>query len=105
MRRAIAIDREPFFMRIPRLRFLQAMAICVVATGLLGFADYATGWELSFSIFYLLPVTLAVLMNGRALGIAISAVSAVVWALADLAAGNVYRSALYPIWNTLVRLG
>jgi diguanylate cyclase (GGDEF)-like protein len=94
-----------FKLRIPKLRFAPALAICLAGVALLGFADYSTGTELAISIFYLLPVTLAVFMNGRALGLLVSVASVAAWFLADSAAGMSYSSILYPIWNALVRLG
>jgi diguanylate cyclase (GGDEF)-like protein len=94
-----------FNVRIPRLEFAPSLAIGLAFVALLGFFDYILGAELSFSIFYLLPITLAVLMNGRALGLLISVVCASVWFFADLGAGAVYSSVFIPIWNALVRLG
>jgi diguanylate cyclase (GGDEF)-like protein len=94
-----------FQMKIPHLSFMPALAICLSLVGMLGFADYVIGNELSFSIFYLLPVTLAVILNGRRLGLLISVVCAAVWLFADIEAGAVYSSAIIPVWNALVRLG
>lgn len=94
-----------FLVKIPRLRFVPALAICLALVAALGLIDYLSGTEVSFSIFYLLPVTLAVLMSGRRLGFLISIVSAVVWLSADLLGGAVFSSNLIPFWNALVRLG
>ena len=35
------------------------MAIALVLIGLIGLSDYLTGYEISFSIFYLLPISLS----------------------------------------------
>lgn len=92
-------------LRIPRLPFLPALALCVGLVAIVGFLDYYTGTELAVSIFYLLPVTLAILMRGRSLGILVSAISVLAWLFADMEAGAAYSSLLVPLWNACVRLG
>ncbi len=84
---------------------VRAALITAVIIFLLGFADLKVGSRISFSIFYLIPVTLAVFLSGRTLGLAASAVCAIVWIVADLYADLRYDSVLIPIWNTFVRLG
>lgn len=71
----------------------------------IGFADYLTGYELAFSLFYLLPILMITWLSGYRLGIVASLASALVWFLADMAAGNVYSSSFVYVWNTLIRLG
>jgi diguanylate cyclase (GGDEF)-like protein len=94
-----------FIVKIPHLAFFPALVLCLALVAGLGFIDYFSGTELSFSIFYLLPVTLAVLVSGRGLGMIISLVSAAVWLYADLRGGSVYSSPFIPFWNALMRLG
>jgi signal transduction histidine kinase len=72
---------------------------------LLGAADYLTGPELSFSIFYLLPVCLVAWFAGRRPGIMMSVVGAAVWLTADMAAGHFYSHPAIAFWNAMVRLG
>ncbi len=99
------LESVDFYVKIPHLAFAPALGLCLILVALLGFADYVTGTELAFSLFYLLPVTLAVLMNGRGLGLLVSLISAVAWLAADIQAGAVYSSAFIPFWNALMRLG
>jgi diguanylate cyclase (GGDEF)-like protein len=63
------------------------------------------GAEISFSIFYVLPISFATWYGGRGLGILLALVSAATWLWADLAAGHIYSGPLIPYWNTGVRLG
>lgn len=70
---------------------------------LLGSIDYLTGPEISFSIFYLLPVSAAAWLAGREAGVLVSLVSAVTWLEADLLAGHLYSHSAIPFWNALVR--
>jgi diguanylate cyclase (GGDEF)-like protein len=71
----------------------------------LGFIDYATGFEVSFSVFYLLPLALVARYVGLAGGLFMSVLAAVTWLAADLTSGHDYSDHLIPLWNTLVRLG
>lgn len=66
--------------------------------------DYTTGTEISFSIFYLIPITTAAWYLNFASGIFFAVFSAVCWFLADKIGGRVYSSLFIPYWNALVRL-
>jgi signal transduction histidine kinase len=79
----------------------------LVAAGLvmlvvIGAVDYLTGFEMVFSVFYLLAVGLAAWFVGRGFGMLMSVLSAVVWIGGDLAAGARYSSSWIPVWNTLI---
>ena len=81
------------------------MTVGFLLTALLGGIDYLTGPELSFSIFYLIPISLLAWQVGRRAGIVISVVSAASWLTADLLSGHPYVHPTVPYWNTVVRLG
>jgi diguanylate cyclase (GGDEF)-like protein len=70
----------------------------------LGAFDLWTGPELSFSIFYLLPIYLLTWLLDRWAGVFISVVSALAWFAADFMAGHTYSQPLIPYWNAAVRL-
>lgn len=72
--------------------------------GGVGILDFLTGYELAFSLFYLIPVSLVAGLTSRRLGILASLVSALIWLIADVAAGNSYSHASIYAWNTLIRL-
>ena len=57
---------------------------------ILGFIDYSTGYEYSFSVFYLIPVSLAVWYASSFLTIVMIVASAVTWIFADFIAGHNY---------------
>lgn len=67
--------------------------------------DYLTGYEISFSIFYLMPVLFVTLRNGQKWGCVFAILCAVTWAMMDAAAGAQYSSDWIPFWNAAVRLG
>ena len=72
---------------------------------ILGFIDYSTGYEYSFSVFYLIPVSLAAWYASRFLTIVMIVASAVTWIFADFIAGHNYSSDWIPLWNACVRIG
>ncbi|MBL8103744.1 MAG: GGDEF domain-containing protein [Anaerolineales bacterium] len=66
--------------------------------------DYVTGTELSFSLFYLIPIILfAWSINGTA-GIIIASVSAGIWFVIELISGPEV-SLFVNFWNAIIRLG
>jgi GGDEF domain-containing protein len=81
---------------------------CLIATLagsiLIGILDYLIGPQLSFSIFYTIPIMLAAWYGRKLIGLFVAFISAGIWLSADLAAGSDYTIWLIPIWNTLVRL-
>lgn len=79
--------------------------ICVVLVGVLGALDHVSGYELSFSIFYLIPVSIASWYIDRRSGVALCVLSAVAWLAVDLTSGHQYSHALIPFWNAAVRFG
>ena len=81
---------------------LIAIASLIVAT--VGFVDFITGFETSFSIFYLLAIGLAAWFVGRGFAIFISILSVSVSLVGDLAKGVHFSSPLVPAWNTIALL-
>jgi diguanylate cyclase (GGDEF)-like protein len=71
----------------------------------LGILDFLTGYEFSFSLFYLLPISLVGWFAGKRLGIAASTVSATVWLIADILSGQYYSHLVIYVWNTAIRFG
>jgi diguanylate cyclase (GGDEF)-like protein len=69
----------------------------------IGLCDYITGYELSLSIFYLIPVSLLAWTTGRWPSLAGALLSACVWVSADLVAGQPFRDPFYVIWHGITR--
>ena len=91
-----------YLARLPKAVILL-MGVALVI--LLGAIDKLTGYELSFSIFYLLPVSLVAWFNKRSHAIIISIFSAAIWILADMTSGHTYSHLAIPVWNSITRLG
>ncbi len=86
--------------RVPKLVLVAAVGLVAVV----GLADYLTGPELAFAVFYVVPVWLATWRVGRGAGIAVSVLSAATWFGADFLAAPTYSHPLIPYWNGLVQL-
>lgn len=71
----------------------------------IGFVDAITGREISFSIFYLLPVMLLACVCRRWHRVAISLLCGLTWLVAELWSGFIYSEAWIPYWNALLRFG
>jgi signal transduction histidine kinase len=71
----------------------------------IGFLDYLTGPELSFSFFYLFPISfIALYRNTSVVSVSISSVFAsLLWFIAEYSSRD-YSKLFFPIWNSFVRL-
>lgn len=82
--------------------FVMACGIALVYA--IGFVDYVTGYEVSVSIYYLIPVGLVSWYVGPGAGIVIAAACALSGVIADYVAGQVYSDPVVGYWNTSVTL-
>ena len=73
------------------------------AVGLLGLIDYATGNELTLSLFYLIPIVLVTWVVDRKTGLFMSFISGLTLLGAGIAAGQTYSHPIFYFLNTLVR--
>lgn len=80
------------------------LAASAVAVGLLGWINVRLGWEVSFSVLYLLPIGATAWVTGRRPALLLSVVAAAVWMLASELAGFPATHPLVPYWNAFVRL-
>jgi PAS domain S-box-containing protein len=71
----------------------------------IGALDYWTGAEVSFSIFYLIPIALVTWFAGRENGILVAVAGAATWLGAELLWGGTYTHPIVPYWNAAIRLG
>ena len=86
-----------------RKGWLTSIAVGIVFV--LGVIDYVTGFELSFSFFYLLPVTMTAWVVGRDAGLAFSVLSASTWLLSNILSGQSFSNGFIGVWNTMLRFG
>ena len=72
--------------------------------GVIGLLDFLTGYEIAFSVFYVLPISLITWVTSRRYGLVASFASALVWFSAEVTTREIYSHPLIPVWNTLIRL-
>jgi signal transduction histidine kinase len=77
----------------------------IIITLLMGLFDYVTGVEISFGLFYMLPIFFVTWYVDKRGGTIIALLSAMLWFLADVSAIQRYSSAAIPFWNAIVRFG
>jgi hypothetical protein len=79
-----------------------ALASCFLLLSVLGWLDYITGYEMSFFVFYSVPVGIAAWYLGRwpAIGVALGAT--VSWLLADYFGGVKYSAPFFYYWNSVI---
>ncbi len=101
-----AAGTRPGTARPQRAYWPKPVLVTVILAILLavGGADYLTGHEILFSIFYLVPVSLAAWTVGRGLAILVSILSVGAWVLGDLATGATFPHAFVPVWNAAIIL-
>jgi diguanylate cyclase (GGDEF)-like protein len=91
-------------------RFLKArrhwQIICsgTILTAALGTLDHSSGFEMSFSVFYLFPILFVTWYGSRWSGLAMCLLSALMWLFVDYTAGHTYTQIWMPYWNAAVRL-
>ena len=72
--------------------------------GLVGVSDYLTGPEISFGLFYFLPIWLMTWRFDRGVAVMFSVLCALVWFAVDDVSGVEYSAAIIPVWNGAARL-
>jgi signal transduction histidine kinase len=77
----------------------------LILVGGLGGIDLITGSELSFSIFYLIPIAMVAWLVGWRSSIVISVAATASWLVADWLTTQSYSHASIPFWNAAVRMG
>jgi signal transduction histidine kinase len=92
--------------RLQKLEKNTVLLAGIILIGLVGGIDYTTGVELSFSIFYLIPILFVSWFAGRNYGYLYAFISSCVWLYGET---NYlffkYSNEAIPYWNTLVRFG
>lgn len=92
--------------RAQEIKKYALLTFVVMLILVMGWIDYVTGFEISFSVFYLIPIVIFSVYgnSGRVLVIAIALLSAIVWGASEVYSNQTYSDVLIPYWNTGVRL-
>jgi hypothetical protein len=86
-------------------RLTLTFAAASALLGLIGWIDYATGYELALSLFYLIPVSIAAWHAGRLGGVVVAIAAGIVWAVVDACSGHHYSRWWLEYWNASIRFG
>ena len=78
--------------------------IALLACGLIGYVDMSTPPEVSFAIFYVLPIAYATWFIRARSGLVVAGVCASLWLLFEVKLGQ-HVHAWAPYWNATVRMG
>lgn len=84
----------------PALIFAQAMTLVMVV----GFFDLITGYEVSLTILYGIPIYLVAWCIDKKAGVLLGLICGIVWWWASAASGRPYLSNWQEIWETFVRI-
>lgn len=82
------------------IKRILAIAFSFFLVLLIAFIDHITSIELSFSIFYLVPILFATWVLGRNPGFIIALISALAWFSTEITARQFNISLFVLIWNT-----
>lgn len=83
---------------------LLVFGIVLVLVALVGYLDYATGFEISLSFLYLVPIALATWYVDSRAGYIVIFLSVTTWILSNWAAGETYSREVIRYWNAFTRL-
>jgi len=89
------LDRQP-----PALLWLEMLLIVPA----IGYADYATGYEVSVVLLYSVPILVMVRFADQKAAVFTALLCALTWWWADEESGHHYTTAFHQTWETAVRL-
>lgn len=90
--------------RILSGRAFTRRLIIILSILIMGWIDLATGYEYSFAVFYLIPVSIAAWYDTSKVTIFTILAAGCTWLYADFSSGHQYTQSFTPYWNAFVRL-
>ncbi len=89
---------------LERLAKAALWPVAIILVLVVGYFDFATGYEVSAVLFYSLPILLMVWFGDKSSSVFIALCCALAWWWADEASGHHYSQGWHQIWETIVRL-
>jgi signal transduction histidine kinase len=86
-----------------RRRWIFAEAVILLVP--IAFFDYSTGYEVSLSILYCIPIFVVAWCCDRKLGLLMALLAAITWWWADVQAGHPYLQSWLEAWEVFARCG
>ena len=96
--------RTPISNMLRRSRTLSVVIVLLLVL-VVGIADYFSGYQIYWSIFYLVAISFAVWNVGLLFAVLVAALSLISWLVGDWAAGVLYPNRFVPLWNALITFG
>lgn len=97
------LSAQPAKPQVSPLVRLTLSAALVLLTAVIGYVNYAAGYFISMSAFYLVPIFLGVIWVSVRFGLVMCFVSAMLWSWTEIASGRPYGAVWAPLWNWIVR--
>lgn len=91
-----------FFASLLRLPRAWTTSLALGLAVLVGVLDYATGYDLHETAFYMIPICWATWAAGRKAGLLLAVVSGAIFAIASLVSSPLDVPHLIPLWNTFM---
>src|SRR4051794_4267245 len=82
----------------------ENIAINTTLVLLIALADYASGWQVSWSTVYAYPIAITAWYVGIRWAYVLSLLSVILFTAGDVATGFQFDNWLVPVWNALIRL-
>ncbi len=92
----------PFFARQSRYGFLGESLLLVFVCGTI---DWFSGFEVSMSLFYGIPIMFAIWFGDKKTGLLVAILCGITWWWADILAGHIYSHYWVAIWEPASRFG
>jgi len=93
----------PFYRLMIAAPLWAKWVIVLGMIGVTGWGDWISGPQLSFSVFYLIPIVYATWFVHPRVGAFAAIVSAAVWFVVEVSLDSEYSSPFVPLWNAGVR--
>jgi diguanylate cyclase (GGDEF)-like protein len=100
MRRLLVRSHE-ILLKLHRGTLLAGVLLLIA---LFGYLDYLTGFEITFSFFYLIPIAIAVWYIDGQVGLGVIILSLAIWLVSNWLAGETYTYEIIRYLNVLTRL-
>jgi len=76
----------------------------LILFGFIGAISYLAGYEITFSLFFLIPIAIATWFGNYRNGLIFSLISTFAWYLVDTETHHTYTNHLAPYWNSVIRM-
>jgi signal transduction histidine kinase len=83
---------------------LGTIFLALALAAVVGYVEYATGYDFHLTALFLVPICWAAWVVGRRAGLLLAVVCTVIWLVADLATGHPYKHPVIPYWNAFMLL-